>query len=1006
MFARAFESYAFDRLVAMGAKSEYLVHGVEAERYASPSYRGNPYPSGEERATINKAFDALVAELKTRTGDDGKVALFQRKPDESAEREALRALSQNDELFALPRSTGTTVEQVAADIDPAITVVERNIPGRKQYDLQMPGGSVARIMVRKPNPYGPTLYGFDMAEGEMVNAFEGRPGENPEDVEPGTEDVYIDASLLQPGSSGAAVYAIAAAYAHNTGRIFIGDPAGLSDEAMRRRAEHMLSSALKHGTTAHLAPHPRQTAGAPSIGVPALRWVYGDDLGNIRRLIELNLEALQNAGLDEITFDPATGRYADSNGDEVGRDGIGAWVDAGYGRAALAGSNTLARGAVLRALVREEGAGLAGEDGGRDGLLARLVRLAGQSVGSTRDLFYSRTAGADDAGLSPDGVRAVVDDITSRWANAPGITVIATMGQAPEAAQRENARQLAEGASGVPAAFWLDGRVYLVASELQSADEVATAIAHEALGHHGLRGTFGPELGAVLADVARLREKDVRAKAESYGLDFSDEAQRLRAAEEVLAELAQNEPKSTLVQRALAAIRNWLRQHIPTLADLGLSDAELIERFIVPARQWVVQGSPAGQQQGLGNAEPSFARSKAEGKGKGEIDGFRKWLEGSAGKPLPVATNTTPMQQAAAAEPSTGVSPADPDFADWFKDSKVVDGIGQPRVVYGLVNVAGRFPQLPLGRFGAGRYFTADASMAGLSGDEKAFVDSKAGAKPVFLSLQNPYVYDGARLAMPDGWTDPKGLSPEVNQRLHRELRSPAAGLVKAIMPATSADQMLARIFHGRAALGDTLTKRLRELGHDGLIVRFADPKDGPETIVAFDAGQVREAAVEQPAEPVPAHRQRSLQGLVQGQQVRQRRRHAARAVPRHEQHLRHLPPQRGRLLRCGHLPDHRRQAGQRLQHDIGHLWLQRDAGLRGRAAPLHLQVDVGLPARLVHEGHEQVGHRRCHGMAVCRAQAHRGVVPARRGQAADRPAAGGLQPGRRDPEPAEGAGL
>lgn len=78
MFARAFESYVFDRLVAMGGRSDYLVHGVEADRYASGGYRGNPYPTGEERAAINRAFDAMVAELKTRTDDDGKVAMFSR----------------------------------------------------------------------------------------------------------------------------------------------------------------------------------------------------------------------------------------------------------------------------------------------------------------------------------------------------------------------------------------------------------------------------------------------------------------------------------------------------------------------------------------------------------------------------------------------------------------------------------------------------------------------------------------------------------------------------------------------------------------------------------------------------------------------------------------------------------------------------------------------------------------------------------------------------------------
>jgi len=78
MFARAFEGYVFDRLVAMGAKSDYLVHGVEADRYAA-GYKGNPYPTGEDRARINAAFDRLVGVLKARETEKG-VALFSRAP--------------------------------------------------------------------------------------------------------------------------------------------------------------------------------------------------------------------------------------------------------------------------------------------------------------------------------------------------------------------------------------------------------------------------------------------------------------------------------------------------------------------------------------------------------------------------------------------------------------------------------------------------------------------------------------------------------------------------------------------------------------------------------------------------------------------------------------------------------------------------------------------------------------------------------------------------------------
>ena len=78
MFARAFESWVFDRVTSMGARSDYLVHGVEADRFAGGEYKGNPYPTGEERARINAAFQKLADTIQTKTTDDGNVPMFQR----------------------------------------------------------------------------------------------------------------------------------------------------------------------------------------------------------------------------------------------------------------------------------------------------------------------------------------------------------------------------------------------------------------------------------------------------------------------------------------------------------------------------------------------------------------------------------------------------------------------------------------------------------------------------------------------------------------------------------------------------------------------------------------------------------------------------------------------------------------------------------------------------------------------------------------------------------------
>jgi hypothetical protein len=113
---------------------------------------------------------------------------------------------------------------------------------------------------------------------------------------------------------------------------------------------------------------------------------------------------------------------------------------------------------------------------------------------------------------------------------------------------------------------------------------------HEALGHYGLRGVFGEDLYKVLKQVAGLRRRDIEAKAVQYGLDMGKESDRLIAAEEVLSELAQTNPKSGLVQRAIAAIKKWIRENIPGFENMQLSDSEIIERYLVPARDFVQRG--------------------------------------------------------------------------------------------------------------------------------------------------------------------------------------------------------------------------------------------------------------------------------------------------------------------------------------------------------------------------------------------------------------------------------
>lgn len=200
-------------------------------------------------------------------------------------------------------------------------------------------------------------------------------------------------------------------------------------------------------------------------------------------------------------------------------------------------------------------------------------------------------------------VEKTANAIRNAWANGPQVVVAFDMQDpvVPESARRADLKQRSGGARGAPEGFYYRGKVYLIASKLNTVNDAARVLFHEALGHHGLRGAFGKSLDGVLNQVATMRRAQVDAKIKEYGLRGVNALDRRAAAEEVLAELAQSRPEIGFVKRAVAAIRTWLRENVPGFSDLNLSDDEIVRSFILPARNWVERRQSAK----LGDAGPA-----------------------------------------------------------------------------------------------------------------------------------------------------------------------------------------------------------------------------------------------------------------------------------------------------------------------------------------------------------------------------------------------------------------
>jgi hypothetical protein len=370
MHARAFESYMLAKLADQNASNDYLVNVVDPavwDALAAMQGLGDSYPylKPDEIEGVRAAFDSLFRIMERRETDRG-VAMEMRgprgtvDPDEGFAAEIMREFAQVDDLFQNPVSSATSLANVFADIDPTIErkgILPDDDPRAEDTDAE-------------------TITMFSTGKGKPFYVFET------------DEEVWIDVSDLGEGDGGSAVYSAISDYALNTGKVFIGDPAGLSETALRRRTENMLSTALKHGTTRHIAPHPYQLEGDKNLGVPALRWTEGEDEANVKALIKVSIASLVNQlpQVEDARYDFQSGTFRDAKGEPLSNEVLDGWASFASGvRAPRIGRNTVKRGILLNTLSRAE-------IGKQPGLLERSLRQSRQLVigGGLSRTFYMR----------------------------------------------------------------------------------------------------------------------------------------------------------------------------------------------------------------------------------------------------------------------------------------------------------------------------------------------------------------------------------------------------------------------------------------------------------------------------------------------------------------------------------------------------------------------------------------------------------------------------------------
>ena len=276
---------------------------------------------------------------------DKGVELYSRAIDNTNFRtKVFTALAQFDEFFEQPTPSSKSLKDIAHEIDAGFRVEAKN----KLFAQNKTKGKAVKAWEIYPR-------GQDVRSAYVFEDARGR--------------VWLDVARFKPGvDQGTKVYGIVAGYAHNNGKVFIGDPAGLSESGFHRRLENMISSALKYGTTDHLYPHAAQTDPAgyfqdqPEVAKRlkglGIDWKEGDFAHNLTAMLEASYNATvrHTPAVKNIIYDFDSRQFVDaesgarrSRGDlaSLPRGDAGGTPDSSRG-----GSRTYARAAIYNALVR------------------------------------------------------------------------------------------------------------------------------------------------------------------------------------------------------------------------------------------------------------------------------------------------------------------------------------------------------------------------------------------------------------------------------------------------------------------------------------------------------------------------------------------------------------------------------------------------------------------------------------------------------------------------------
>lgn len=441
---------------------------------------------------------------------------------------SLEELTKDDEIFKHPVSDATTLEKVMEEVAPQF---ER----RPQYESD------------------PDAIGAD--EGATVRVYLS-PAGRPIIIKEKNGKVWLNVYNLKPGDKGGAIYAAVGNYAHNAGLEFIDDPEGVTAFALFRRPMHMLSLALRFGSTKFLGVSENFEKESGYYNLPPLKWAESTEDERIANLITRNTMPILTflPDLEDYYYDFRTGKFKnDKLGGILPDDWAIIRAEAEDARGAKIGETTIRRGVFLKSLASET----SGEKSrlleyyGHDGRLAGGVSLKG---------IFSRQApeaGALETLSEPEARQHLVDNFGVGVDNLIRQKVLNfTDGKStwPEIAQKA--------ARGDEEAVYINGKIYI---DLAATDKsrLNAVLLHEIGEHFGLRRMLGDQAYRSLQQQITNRAKIAGSKAEKVWNEVKANYGHLQEGSdqfvaEVIAKLGESDPKVPWFKRLLSQIKAFM----------------------------------------------------------------------------------------------------------------------------------------------------------------------------------------------------------------------------------------------------------------------------------------------------------------------------------------------------------------------------------------------------------------------------------------------------------------